>query len=92
MFTENLSVFFNPKEHAVPVVAGSQHSFGNLEMPEKVIANGAIITTEYALWYETATLDLSEGDTITVDGVSYKVRDTEKQSDGKVTVASLTKI
>ena len=92
MFKENLSVFFDLAGHGVPVVAAGKTAVGILEMPDQVIGNGQILTTDYALWYKTADLVLATGTSITVNGTGYKVRDTKLHDDGAISIASLSKL
>ncbi|MEI6032462.1 MAG: hypothetical protein WCQ20_15060 [Synechococcaceae cyanobacterium ELA739] len=80
-FTEDLSVFL--ADFGVPVVAGGVTGLGILDMPDEYVADGMVISTDYTLKVATATFGrLLYGDAITVDGISYQVRDMTLIEDG----------
>lgn len=65
---------------------------GIFDMPDQVTLDNELITTEYVLTYLTAAVSMTDGDSITVDGASYKVSgDTRKIDDGKFSRAYLEK-
>ncbi len=82
-FAEDLSVFLNTAEFAVPVVAGAVSGLGILDMPSEIIADGVVLTTDYKLTCESAKFgSLLHGDAITVNSVAYKVRNVSLIDDG----------
>ena len=82
-FTEDLSVFLNTAEFAVPVVAGAVSGLGILDMPSEIIADGVVLTTDYKLTCESAKFgDLIYGAGVNVDGHAYTVRNVSLIDDG----------
>lgn len=91
MLTENLDVFFDA--FAVTVVSGAVTSKGILDAPTNVIGDGMILTNDYILTVKTSDFgDLLYGDSITVDSVSYQVRETRQIDDGKLSEIILMKV
>jgi hypothetical protein len=71
---------------------GVPDTFGILDMPTNVVAGGMVITTDYKLTFETATLPgLDFEDVLFVDGAQYKVREVKPIDDGVFSTAELTK-
>lgn len=63
-------------DFGVPVTAGAVSGLGILDMPGEYVADGRVITTEYALRAEASKFgNLSYDDSITVAGSSYTVRE-----------------
>lgn len=63
-------------DFGVTVTAGAISGLGILDMPGEYVAGDRVITTEYVLRAETSKFgDLSYDDPITVDGISYTVRE-----------------
>lgn len=63
-------------DFGVTVTAGAISGLGILDMPGEYVAGDRVITTEYVLRAETSKFgDLSYEDPITVDGISYTVRE-----------------
>jgi len=82
-FTEDLSVFLNTAEFAVPVVAGAVSGVGILDMPSEIIADGIVLTTDYKLTCEASKFgDLIYGAGVNVDGRAYTVRSVSLIDDG----------
>ncbi len=78
---EDLSVFLN--DFGVTCTAGAVTGLGILDMPGQVIADGMVITTDYSLLVRTADFGgLLYGDSITVNGTAYTVREARKLDDG----------
>ena len=53
-------------------------------MPADIIADGSVVTTDYALtakWSDFGTL--TYGDGMVVDGIGYQVREVMRLDDGK---------
>jgi hypothetical protein len=83
-FTEDLSVFV--ADFGVPVSAAGRTGLGILDMPSEMVADGVVLTTDYQLTVVTSDFgSFTAGDSVTVDGVSYKVRSPELIDDGKFT-------
>lgn len=90
-FTENLDLFLT--DFGVPVSAGAVTGLGILDMPSQVVADGMVLTTDYKLTVKSVQFGgLLYGDAITVDGVSYQVREAMKVDDGSFTELFLTKL
>jgi len=83
-FTEDLSVFV--ADFGVSVSAGGRSGLGILDMPSEMVADGVVLTTDYQLTIVASGFNsLTSGDSVTVDGVSCKVRLPELMDDGKFT-------
>jgi len=81
-FTEDLNIFL--ADFGVSCTAGATTADGILDMPSQVISDGMVLTTDYTLTTRTSNFGtLIRGDSITVDGVSYTVRETMLMDDGK---------
>ena len=75
-FTEDLNAFFDTPGFTVPVVQGSTTSVGYFESPNEIIADGVVLTTDYAVVVKTSDFStVSRGDAMTVEGVAYTVRE-----------------
>ena len=84
-FTENLDAFFDTPGFTVPVVFGETTGVGYFESPNEIIADGVVLTTDYAVVVKTADFStISNGDTLTVDSVDYTVREPMLLDDGKI--------
>jgi hypothetical protein len=71
-FTEDLDLFLNTDEMAVPVTAGSVSGNGILDMPSETIAGGMVVSTDYSLICRADQFgDLMHGAGINVDGYPY---------------------
>ena len=71
-FTEDLDLFLDTAEMAVPVVAGSVSGNGILDMPSETIAGGMVVSTDYSLICRADLFgDLMHGAGINVDGYPY---------------------
>ena len=71
-FTEDLDLFLDSAEMAVPVVAGSVSGNGILDMPSETIAGGMVVSTDYSLICRADQFgDLIHGAGINVDGYPY---------------------
>lgn len=89
-FTEDLSIFFG--DFSVPVVFGSIKGVGILDMPSEIVANGVVLSTDYSLTCLTSVFGSAKyGDTITVDGTAYTVRESLQIDDGKLSTIMLTR-
>ena len=89
---ESLDVFL--ADFGVAVTGPSSSSgLGILDKPDTVLGSDIqFISTEYLLTIKTASFPvLKLGDAMTVDSVSYTVRESEKIDDGVFTKVLLTK-
>jgi len=80
--TEDLDIFL--ADFGVSCTAGSTTANGILDMPSQVISDGMVLTTDYTLTARASAFgSLIRGDSITVDGTAYTVRETMLIDDGK---------
>jgi hypothetical protein len=80
--TEDLDIFL--ADFGVSCTAGATTANGILDMPSQVISDGMVLTTDYTLTARASNFgSLIRGDSITVDGASYTVRETMLIDDGK---------
>ena len=90
-FTEDLDSFFN--DFKVDVFYDGVTYKGILEMPDEIVADDRVLTTDYELTVKTSDLGAILYDsTLTVDSVSYKVRSVKKIDDGSLCIVSLMKV
>jgi len=88
---EDLTIFF--QDFGVSCTAGAVTALGILDMPGQVLAGGMVLSTDYTLTCKAADFGgLLYGDGITVDGVSYQVRETRKLDDGAFVEIGLLKL
>lgn len=84
MISESPDLFL--ADFGVPVVFGAYTGKGILDMPSEIIAGGMVLTTDYQLTIKTAAFPgIKRGDAITVNSVSYTVREARLQDDGVFT-------
>lgn len=80
-FTEDLDLFL--ADFGVAVAAGAVSGVGILDMPSEIVADGVVLSTDYKLTCKTSLFGaLVYGDTVTVDGVNYTVREVLRLDDG----------
>ena len=92
LFEENLDAFFDTPGLTVPVVLGAVASVGYFESPNEIIADGVVLTTDYAVVVKTSGFaSVARGDTMTVEGVPYTVREPMMLDDGKIMRVMLMK-
>ena len=68
-FTEDLDAFFDTPGFTVPVVFGATTSVGYFESPNEITSDFSAVT---------------RGDTVTVEGADYTVREPMLLDDGKI--------
>ena len=91
-FTEDLDAFFDTPGFTVPVSLGQIASVGYFESPNEIIADGVVLTTDYAVVVKTSDFSsVTRGDTMTVEGVNYTVREPMLLDDGKIMRVMLMK-
>lgn len=91
MITEDLTLFL--ADFGVTCTAGAVTAQGILDMPSQVVADGMVLTTDYKLTARFADFGgLKYGDSITVDGAAYQVRENLLIDDGKFCELMLQKV
>jgi|TARA_Y100000052_G_C2914807_1_gene64668 hypothetical protein len=91
-FQEDLDAFFDTPGFTDPVVLGGTISVGYFESPNEIIADGMVLTTDYAVVVKTSDFpNVISGDTMTVKGVNYTVREPMLLDDGKIMRVMLMK-
>jgi len=77
----------------VAVVSGGTSSYGVLDEPSEVVAGDQVIFVDRNVLVKSSDFgSLVGGDSITVDGVNYKVRTNSKGLDGLTCQISLEKV
>jgi hypothetical protein len=91
MFAEDLSVFFNPSEGFAETATFSGASAPViLDRPEVGALDDAMIAGDFrALMLASSFPTLAAGNTLTVAGVAYVVREVQAVDDGALKVARL---
>ena len=90
-FTEDLDLFL--ADFGVSVTAGAVTGLGIFDMPSQVILNDAVLTTDYKVTCKAGLFgDLLYGNSITVDGVAYTVREVMSIDDGRFVEIMLSKL
>ena len=91
-FVEDPTDFLD--DFGVTVTANGTTGLGILDMPGEYVADGRVITNEYLLRAETSRFGfVTYGDTMTVAGNSYQVREAPLMiDDGVFCLILLTKI
>ena len=90
-FVENLDSFFN--EFKVDIFFENETYKGILEMPDEIVADDRVLTTDYELTVKTSELgNLEFGKELEVDSIKYKVRSVRKIDDGSLSIISLMKV
>jgi hypothetical protein len=80
-FTEDPTLFL--ADFGVSVTAGAVSGLGLLDMPGELVADGMVITTDYSLRCESSKFgSLAYGASITVNSVTYTVRENRLIEDG----------
>jgi hypothetical protein len=89
-FTENLDAFL--ADFGVSCTAGAVSALGILDMPGQLISDGMVLTTDFTLIAKAVNFgSLIRGDAITVDAVSYTVREAMLLDDGRFVQIALQK-
>lgn len=88
--TEDLSIFLD--DFGVSCTAGAVSGIGILDMPSQIISGDMVLTTDYTLTCRAADFGgLKFGDSITVAGTAYQVREVRKLDDGAFVEIGLQK-
>jgi hypothetical protein len=89
--TEDLAVFLD--DFGVSCTAGAVTALGILDMPTQVLAGEMVLSTDYTLTARFADFGgLLYGDSITVAGVTYQVREVRQLDDGAFCEIGLMKL
>ena len=82
------------EDFGVSVTANGTTGLGILDMPGEYVADGRVITNEYLLRIETSKFgSIGYGDSMTVAGVAYQVREAPLLvDDGVFCLVLLTKV
>lgn len=89
-FTENPDVFL--ADFGVPVVSGGMSGLGIFDLPDSLIAGEVAMSTDYVVTVKRSVFSaLKYGDSITVNGASYKVREPRILDDGVFMKVTLSK-
>tara|TARA_Y100001963_G_scaffold111088_1_gene153635 strand:+ start:888 stop:1166 length:279 start_codon:yes stop_codon:yes gene_type:complete len=76
----------------VSATAGSTTATGILDQPTSVVLGDQVLFVDYQFHCKTSDFGaLVGGDAITIDGTAYTVRSVEKDSDGLMSVLSVSK-
>jgi|688.fasta_scaffold02092_46 hypothetical protein len=87
---EPLDAFLS--DFGVAVSNGTTTTVGLLDRPGEVIAGGSVISIEYALTIKASVYpSLKFGDTLTVDGGAYVVRQVQPLDDGVFCLVYMSK-
>tara|TARA_R100000278_G_C5345564_1_gene119877 strand:- start:176 stop:466 length:291 start_codon:yes stop_codon:yes gene_type:complete len=84
-FQEDIDAFFDTPGFTVPVAFGAITGVGYFESPDERIADGVVLTTDYAVVVKTSDFStITNGSALTVDGEAYTVREPMRLDDGKI--------
>ena len=90
MLTDDSDLYLS--DFGVSVTAGAVSGLGLLDMPGELVADGMIITTDYSLRCEASKFGgLIYGAAVTVNSVSYQVRENRLIEDGAFCLLTLQK-
>jgi hypothetical protein len=88
--TEDLGMFL--ADFGLTCVAGATQAIGILDTPSQVISDGMVLTTDYTLTTRSSDFgSLVRGDSITVGGTAFTVRETMLIDDGAFVQIALQK-
>lgn len=88
---EDLNLFLN--DFGVSCTAGAVSALGILDMPSQVLAGELVLSTDYTLTARASDFGgLQYGDSITVAGTAYQVRETRLIDDGAFVEIGLQKV
>lgn len=88
---ENLDVLF--ADFAVEVTKGSATFKALFDTPDDLVASGLVLSTEYTLTVKTVDVSgVVDGDVLSIDGVSYEVRQIRKIDDGALSRVVVSKV
>lgn len=74
-----------------PVQVGAALVWCGFRAPDDTVLDGLSLSRDYAIEYPASRLQLSPGDVLSIEGVSYTVREVRALRDGSETLALLSK-
>lgn len=93
MAIQDTLAFLNINEFGITCSIGGSSFVGILDSPVDVIAGGMALSREYSLLAKTTDVSsATRGTSITVDGVSYTVRENRAMDDGLFSELLLSKV
>lgn len=93
MAIQDTLAFLNINEFGVTCSIGGSSFVGILDSPVDVIAGGMALSREYSLLAKTSDVSsATRGTSITVDSVSYTVRENRAMDDGLFSELLLSKV
>jgi hypothetical protein len=93
MAIQETLAFLNVDEFGVTCSIGGSSFVGILDSPVEVLAGGMALSREYLLYAKTADVSSAvRGTSITVDSVSYTVRENRAIDDGLFSELLLSKV
>lgn len=91
MINDDLGYAF--ADFGLTVQGPSYSGQGILDMPDQIIGEGIMISTDYVLTVKSADFSAAKnGHTLIINGVNYKVRDMRKVDDGALSKITLSKV
>ena len=93
MAIQDTLAFLNVDEFGVSCTLGASTFIGILDSPVEVLAGGMALSREYSLLAKTSDVSTAvRGTAITVDSVSYTVRENRAIDDGLFSELLLSKV
>lgn len=93
MLVEDVDAFFSADAFAVVATLGALTANVILDAPGDSLLGDRVASSNYSITFPADKLaGIKNADAITVDGVSYKVRDVFTLDDGKLKRAFLSKV
>ena len=93
MAIQDTLAFLNVDEFGVSCTLGASTFIGILDSPVEVLAGGMALSREYSLLAKTSDVSTAvRGTAITVDSVSYTVRENQAIDDGLFSELLLSKV
>jgi hypothetical protein len=93
MAFQDTLAFLNVDEFGVSCTLGASTFVGILDSPVEVLADGMALSREYSLLAKTSDVSTAvRGTAITVDSVSYTVRENRALDDGLFSELLLSKV
>ena len=90
--SENLAGFFSTSEFAVTATWGVLTAPVILDTPDQLLFGGGQQFTDYRMTYAAGNFSgLDAGESVSIGGVSYTVREARAMDDGAIMVATLQK-
>lgn len=75
-----------------PIRVGAVTVQAAFRAPDETVLDGLTLSRDYEIEYPTARLALAAGDTVTIGGQSYRVREVRQVRDGSESVAKLARL